>query len=767
VTGSDEPGGAGQSPPLTPERWSAIDAILQGALARTPTERPAFLAEECAGDAALRREVESLLAVADTADDFLERPATEDASALEAVALASLSHALAGRYAVEHELGRGGMATVYLARDLRHKRLVALKVLHPALGTLVGPSHFEHEIETAAGLSHPHILPLHDSGAAAGLLYYVMPYVAGASLRERLQRERSLAVSDALRIVREVAGALDYAHRHGVVHRDIKPENILLAEDGHALVADFGIARALQHVTADATATAQAGAGAALPNDTLDTLSRWGTVVGTPAYMSPEQALGRQDIDGRSDGYSLGCMAFELLAGARPFAGSIADQLARRPTQEPPSLGALRPDLPPAVDAVVTRALAPAAAQRFASASAFAQALADALTVPRQEVPPGGASASAARGNRALTGGRRLARGAFALAALALVVGGGTVLLRAREREEPRRRAIEGVARARPAEPAAVDPQAFDLYVKGTRARYGGALEPKPAEYFARAIQKDSTYAPAYAGLALEHMFDGDRPQARILANKALALDPTLAEAHMVLGLIRQFLDWDWAGAEAALREAIRLNEGYAEAHLELSMLLTRRGRFEEAIREAQRTLYMAPMAARFEIGIGEVYLYSGRYDDALTATNRALAIDSSNGGAYLVRAYAYSEQQRYAKASEAAAKCIALGCDVHGRALLGYLHARSGRRAQALTIVDTLQARWQKAQGRRTKPDIAIGIAQVYAGLGEHEPALTWLERGVGDAMYSAYLAVDPTFRSLHAEPRFQALLKRVRLAQ
>src|SRR6476620_3469208 len=196
-------------------------------------------------------------------------------------------------------------------------------------------------------------------------------------------------------------------------------------------------------------------------------------------------------------------------------------------------------------------------------------------------------------------------------------------------------------------------------------------------------------------------------------------------------------------------------------------MLLTRRGRFEEAIREAQRTLYMAPMAARFEIGIGEVYLYSGRYDDALTATNRALAIDSSNGGAYLVRAYAYGEQHRYAKASEAAAKCIALGCDVHGRALLGYLHARSGRRAQALTIVDTLQARWQKAQGHRTKPDIAIGIAQVYAGLGEHEPALTWLERGVGDAMYSAYLAVDPTFRSLHAEPRFQALLKRVRLAQ
>ena len=212
--------------------------------------------------------------------------------------LNDLTIALADRYAMERPLGQGGMATVYLARDLRHDRPVALKVLRPELSQSLGPERFQREIRLAARLQHPHILPVHDSGAAAGQLWYTMPYIAGESLRERLRRERQLPVADALQITREVADALGYAHGEGVVHRDIKPENILLS-GGHALVADFGIARALQGGEQALTET--------------------GMAVGTPAYMSPEQSLADPAVDGRSDLYSLGAIFYEMLTGQKIF----------------------------------------------------------------------------------------------------------------------------------------------------------------------------------------------------------------------------------------------------------------------------------------------------------------------------------------------------------------------------------------------------------------------------------------------------------------
>src|SRR5687767_1337076 len=241
------------------------------------------------------------------------------------------------------------MATVYLAHDLKHRRDVALKVLHPAIAQTLGPSRFLREIETAARLTHPHILPLHDSGEAAGFLYYVMPYVTGESLRARMTRERQLPVEEAVRITCEVGAALDYAHRHGVVHRDIKPENILI-EDGHAVVADFGIARVSR----------------VLPGE--ETLTHAGVVIGTPAYMSPEQASGEIDLDGRSDIYSLGCVLFEMLAGRPPFTGSGSSMFASHITEEPPSVRALRPGVPVVVDQAIKRAMAKRSGERFATA---------------------------------------------------------------------------------------------------------------------------------------------------------------------------------------------------------------------------------------------------------------------------------------------------------------------------------------------------------------------------------------------------------------
>ena len=270
--------------------------------------------------------------------------------------LVRLRAALADRYTTGRELGRGGMGIVLLAEDQKHHRQVAIKVLKPDLAAALGRERFLREIATAAGLNHPHILPLHDSGEAEGFLYYVIPYVEGESLRDRLDRERQLTIQDALQIAREVADALNYAHTHDVVHRDIKPENILLSA-GHALVTDFGIAR-----------TITAGGGGQL--------TAVGILVGTPAYMSPEQVDGSQYVDGRADIYSLGCVLFEMLVGEPPFKGStLTAVIANRLTSPAPSPRVFREMVSEAVDAAVRKAVASLPADRFSTAAQFAEAL--------------------------------------------------------------------------------------------------------------------------------------------------------------------------------------------------------------------------------------------------------------------------------------------------------------------------------------------------------------------------------------------------------
>ncbi len=270
--------------------------------------------------------------------------------------MSRLATALADRYRLERELGAGGMATVYLAHDLKHDRDVAIKVLHPDLGAALGGERFLSEIRTTARLQHPHILPLLDSGEANGLLYYVMPLVTGETLRARLERERQLPIADAVRIAREVASALDYAHRQNVIHRDIKPENILL-HDGSALVADFGIALAVQ------------SAGG-------QRMTQTGLSLGTPQYMSPEQAMGERTIDARSDIYALGAVTYEMLAGDAPFLGSNVQAIVAKVLSEKPTpLHTLRDTVPEHIEVAVLTALAKLPADRFASAAEFATAL--------------------------------------------------------------------------------------------------------------------------------------------------------------------------------------------------------------------------------------------------------------------------------------------------------------------------------------------------------------------------------------------------------
>ena len=270
--------------------------------------------------------------------------------------LSGLQEALVERYTIQRELGRGGMATVYLAEDRKHRRLVAIKVLQRDLASVLGPERFLREIEFAAQLTHPHIVPLYDSGAAGGLLYYVMPYIEGESLRDRLQRERQLPLEQALEITRNVAAALTYAHTRGVIHRDIKPENILLAS-GEAVVADFGIARAV---------TAAGG----------ERLTQTGLAMGTAAYMSPEQALGERDLDARTDIYSLGCILYEMLVGQPPYTGPTAQAIVARRLSEPvPSVRATRETVSATLELAIEKALARAPADRFSTVQQFVTAL--------------------------------------------------------------------------------------------------------------------------------------------------------------------------------------------------------------------------------------------------------------------------------------------------------------------------------------------------------------------------------------------------------
>ena len=317
-----------------------------------------------------------------------------------------LRAALADRYRIERELGAGGMATVYLAQDLKHDRQVAIKVLRPELAAVIGAERFLSEIKTTANLQHPHILPLFDSGAADSFLFYVMPFIEGESLRDRLNREKQLPINDAVRIATEVAGALDYAHRHNVIHRDIKPENILL-HDGRALVADFGIALAASK------------AGGARMTET-------GMSLGTPTYMSPEQAMGEREITAKSDVYALGCVTYEMLLGEPPFTGPTAQSIvAKVMTEKPAPLLPRRDRIPPNVENAVLTALEKLPADRYASAAQFAAALSDASLV----APGVRAAVPASRGAQALVPRRWLG---LALASnLVLIAAAGLLWRRA------------------------------------------------------------------------------------------------------------------------------------------------------------------------------------------------------------------------------------------------------------------------------------------------------------------------------------------------
>ena len=670
------------------------------------------------------------------------------------------------------------MATVYLAEDLKHHRKVAIKVLKPDLAAALGPERFLREIEIAAGLSHPHILPLHDSGEAGGLLYYVMPFVEGESLRDRLNREQQLPLEDALQITREVADALTYAHSHDVAHRDIKPENILL-QARHAVVSDFGIARAI---------TAAAGGN----------LTATGVAIGTPAYMSPEQASGQSQIDGRTDIYALGCMLYEMLAGDPPFLASTPQAvLARQSLDLAPRLRTVRQTVPRSVEQAITKALAKVAADRFATAAQFAEALtgpvsavaqvghensivvldfanisgdpaldwlssgiAETVSVDLKKIPglkvinhERAARALAGTEKGAMSGSDILSVGR-ALGARWVVWGGfqnfGALiritpqfaeteteeLISAAKLDGPiqeiftlQDRIVTGLMDIlnvklssndleRIGRPQTAELQAYEYYAKGRQlfTLFGKTSLEQAAEYFQHAIEIDPAYALAYSGLGSTCAF-------RYIA-RTQKEDLSLAITH--------------------LERALELDPDLFEPYGWLAYAYTRAYRFEEGQHAADRAVALEPEStfSHYFAGLsrtvrGAVEHCWERYPEAAPMLVRAIAVEPNFQPAYIGLGWMYMLNGQYDVARVAFDRAVEI--EVTGRfkeiRFVGGLTLRAG--------LDLREGHWEDARTRlRRALELYEGADHVYAeafaalsycGLAEIEEHAGNYDRAVG----------------------------------
>src|SRR2546426_849603 len=663
---------------------------------------------------------------------------------------ASLAASLSDRYAIDRELGRGGMATVYLAQDKKHDRKVAIKVLRRELAASVGAERFLREIQIAARLAHPHILPLIDSGEAHGALYYVTPHVPDGSLRQRLERERQMPLAEAIRIARDVGVALDYAHRQGFVHRDVKPENILFA-DLHAVLADFGIARAFSEVG-------------------VEMVTEGGLALGTPEYMSPEQASGEQDLGGRSDLYSLACVVYEMLAGEPPLRGRGARAtMAKQVTETPRPLRAVRPDAPARVERVLARALAKNPDERFATVAEFLAALLGAAWVLEGTVRRAGdrlrisAQLTSTEDGQLLWSERydRTLADVFAI------------------QEEIARTIVDTLRATSFADltaPAArrytQSIAAYGLYLKGRYAWNKRTQEDitDAIGYFEQAIAEDPDYAPAYAGLSDSYALQLDYrsvpvaegfARAEEYARRALELDETVAEAHASLGWVLFIYDWDWDGAAREFKRAITLDPRYPTGHQWFAFYLAAMGRLDEALVEGHTALELDPASVSIRRSVGWAYFYARRYDQARYHLSRAIAMNPTAVETYRVLALAFAQQGQWAEAERATREGMALAAaGPYTTATLGYVVARAGRRAEAEELLAELEAR------SRLGYVSPVAFATLHLGLERWDEAFEWTERAYEERRgWLAYLKVNSILDPLRGDRRFAALLKKMRL--
>jgi serine/threonine protein kinase/Tfp pilus assembly protein PilF len=717
---------------------------------------------------------------------------------MQNIPLERIRDAFSQYYTLDRELGRGGMATVYLAQDGKHERLVALKVLHPDLAASLGPERFLREIKLAARLNHPHILPLHDSGEADGFLYYVMPYIEGESVRERLDREQHFNVEEAVHHGRAIASALHYAHRQGIVHRDIKPENVMLYE-GEAMVMDFGIAKAVS----------VAG---------HETLTQTGMMIGTPAYVSPEQAAGETNLDGKTDQYSLGCVLYEMLSGERPFSGATPQAvMAKRFSETPRALRTIRSSIPESVERAVAKAMSTDAAARYSTAAQFGQALASGnLLTPTDTASLPHAAVSAAKSvavlpftnmsadpdNEYFTDGmaeeiinalnkvqslrvaartssfafkgknedvgeigrklkvstvlegsvRKMGNRLRITAQLVNVADGYHLWSERYDREMEDVFAIQddisgAIVKAlkvilsegekKQIEKARAESvQAYDYYLRG-RQYY--QIHRKSLEYarqmFNRAIETDPEYARAYAGVA---------------------------DSCSLLYMYFDAREFNLKQADIASAKALELEPDLAEAHVARGLAISLSKRFDEAEAEFETAMKLDPKLFEAAYWFGRALQSEGRFAEAAKMFERACALRPEDYQApnFLAQAYRALGKEEEGKAADR--RSIRLmeerlelnPSDARAANLLAATYANFGETQKAMDYAERSLA---------IDPDDAMLLynnACTYSLLGRTGEAISCLERAVDKGFgHKEWLDHDPDLDALRPDPRFQAI--------
>ncbi|HZO20041.1 MAG TPA: protein kinase [Gemmatimonadaceae bacterium] len=639
---------------------------------------------------------------------------------------------VANRYTIERVIGRGGMATVWLARDVQHDRVVAIKTLHPELAGAIGIDRFLRELRITARLQHPSVVPVLDSGVidrpdGTSTPWYAMPYLQGESLRDRLNRERQLPIDEALRVTEAVGSALDAAHRQQIVHRDVKPENICLVGD-HVYVVDFGIGKAL-----GATGAEQ--------------LTSTGLSIGTPAYMSPEQSVG-EAVDARSDQYSLAAVLYEMITGEPPFSGPNAQAIVARRIAEPArSISTVRSTVPEAVERATLRALERAPADRFPSVAEFLGAL---------RKPVSARPAARRRTNLGVAAG---IVGAIAL--VGLVTWGVMATAAGRSR--------------------AVDPEVLALYERGVRA-YDSRTPEGVAEAvstLSAAIARDSGHAPSWNGLANAYSRAYQRvfripgvPDERLLplavtaVNRSLALDSMSADAWVTHAILSRQVDpVDLGPPLRAIRRSIELDSTHAEAWHYFALYQTETGDFDAGLEAWRRGVRLAPAYEQGLAFLALAHYWRGNFDSATVWADSALRVKPSYLLGRQVRGHIAVEEGDVARAEASFEAALRLSTDVefmNSLASLALAKARGRRRAEARALIARAES---LASGlERLPPHLVLYLAHAYTALGDAGAALRTLARyqPLRDVHFQLHLRCDPPFAPLSRDPRFRALVTR-----